>query len=215
MTWAPGNSASPAELLIAVFAIGLLGSGQPGMAQTRVPIDVESLEQNEQDDGRVVIDILAPPKGREPLNDAEKRQCERESEAAIISGEIIVCAQLGEDSSHYYSGDRDAARKRYAEETAFAGDIRAPDVAGGGIFRGPATVSGQCFIPPCPKPPALIIDVEALPEAPPGSDADRIARGLEPLGDNDGTSEAARDARNKALGLPETPEAETRPPTPE
>ncbi len=167
------------------------------------------------DDGRVVIDILVPPKGRERLSDAELRQCERESEAALISGEIIVCAQLGEDSSNYYSGDRDAARKRYAEETAFAGDIRAPDVAGDGIFRGPATVSGQCFIPPCPKPPALIIDIEALPEAPPGSDADRIARGLEPLGDNDGTSDEAQKARNEALGLPEARAAEAEPPTPE
>lgn len=158
--------------------------------------------ESESADDPVVIDILVPPKGREPLSEAELRQCESEAEAALVSDEIIVCAQSGEDPGNYYSGNRDAARKRYAEETAFAGDIRAPDVAGAGIFRGPATVGGLCFVPPCPKPPALIIDVEALPEAPAGSDADRIARGLEPLGQNEELTEEEVRKRREALGLP-------------
>ena len=34
----------------------------------------------------------------------------------------------------------------------------------------------------CPPPPAIVVDFAALPDAPPGSDADRIARGLPPLG---------------------------------
>ena len=75
-----------------------------------------------------------------------------------------------------------------------------PDVAGPGIFRGPATVSGLCLIPPCPKEPALIIDIESLPEAPPGSDADRIARGLPPLGNDEGTPPTKEE-----LGLPARP----------
>ena len=33
-----------------------------------------------------------------------------------------------------------------------------------------------------PKDPVYVVDVAALPEAPPGSDADRIARGLAPRG---------------------------------
>jgi len=69
--------------------------------------------------------------------------------------------------------------------------IPTPDVAGEGI-TGPKALMGAgvtitgCIIPPCPPPPALIIDIEALPEAPAGSDADRIARGLPPIGNDTG-----------------------------
>ena len=52
---------------------------------------------------------------------------------------------------------------------------------GGGTIRG--------FLPgllKCPQPPPLIIDVTALPQAPAGSDADRIARGLPPIGNDTG-----------------------------
>jgi len=166
---------------LAAILAGLLQS-----PQVAVPFDLEPQEEAEADDGRVVIDILVPPPGRAAPSEAEVRQCEEDIDAATVTGEIIVCRQLGDDQSFYYSGSRDAARQRYAEETAFAGDILAPDVAGPGIFRGPATVGGLCFIPPCPEDPALIIDVEALPEAPEGSDADRIARGLPPADDAEG-----------------------------
>lgn len=128
---------------------------------------------------RVVIDILAKP-AESPPDPREIEQCKRDQEAASISGEIIVCG-AGRDDSQYRTLNRDAAQSRYARETAYVNDPQAPDVAGAGIFRGPATVGGLCIIPPCPPPKAVIIDVEALPEAPPGSDADRIARGLPPL----------------------------------
>ncbi len=35
-----------------------------------------------------------------------------------------------------------------------------------------------CFIPPCPRPMPVMIDLKAIPEAPPGSDAERIGKGL-------------------------------------
>ena len=60
------------------------------------------------------------------------------------------------------------------------GDPRTPDVFG--IPNHGVVVARGCFIGPCPPPKALMIDIEALPEAPPGSDADRIARGLAPNG---------------------------------
>ena len=96
------------------------------------------------------------------------------------SDEIVVCAKQ-DDSSRYRvksSSELDPTSKEALDD----GLPRAPDVSGPGIFTGPATIGGLCLIPPCPAPPALIIDVTALPEAPPGSDADRIARGLAPLG---------------------------------
>ena len=51
---------------------------------------------------------------------------------------------------------------------------RAPDLAP--KYPGVVVARG-CFIPPCPPPPMIFIDVKALPEAPPGSDADLIAKG--------------------------------------
>ena len=110
--------------------------------------------------------------------------CSDEQEAAILSGEIIVCRRK-KDQRRFRTLSSDEAQTRYAEETMNRGNPPTPDVAGPGIFRGPATVGGLCFVPPCPKDPALIIDIEALPEAPPGSDADRIARGLPPLNQDD------------------------------
>ncbi|MEE1876648.1 hypothetical protein [Altererythrobacter litoralis] len=113
----------------------------------------------------------------------EVEDCSAEQEAAIISGEIIVCRRK-QDTSEYLTGSREESQSRYAQETMYANDPQAPDVAGPGIFRGPATVGSLCIpgLQKCPPPPALMIDVTALPQAPPGSDADRIANGLPPLG---------------------------------
>ena len=111
--------------------------------------------------------------------------CTADQEAAIISGEIVVCRRLNRETARLY--DKESAERRHAQRTMGPQPV---DVAGAGIFRGKPTVSGMCFIPPCPKPPVLMIDIEALPEAPPGSDADRIARGLAPRG-RDGDIAAA------------------------
>ena len=123
------------------------------------------------------IDILIEPSPQ----DATYENCSPEQEdAAAISGVIIVCRRITGSENRLYS--KQEAEERYARETMNEGLIAAPDVAGAGIFRGPATVSGLCLIPPCPPPPAYMIDFSALPDAPPGSDADRIARGLPPVG---------------------------------
>jgi hypothetical protein len=102
--------------------------------------------------------------------------------------EIVVCAEEQEQSQFRYSGN-DEAKERYARETMDKGAPRAPDVAGAGIFKGPATVGGLCVpgLQRCPPPPAYIVDFEALPEAPPGSDADRVGKGLAPIGNDTGT----------------------------
>ena len=161
----------------------------------RQPIDIEPIERSDS-----VNLLIEAPQGTPDERRIE--QCEREQDASTISGEIVVCREIVEDNSHYYSGSREDARKRYAEETQFA-DVQVPvDSCAGwqcGIFKGPPTVGGLCIpgLQKCPPPPALIIDVAALPEAPEGSDADRIARGLPPLGENSGED----DAREDALGL--------------
>lgn len=145
----------------------------------RIPIDLGDDEW--ASDPPQTIDILAPPTQSEAANAAELKDCENQREAGVVAGEIVVCRELPADTSQLYSGSREAWLKDYAERTQNAGALPPPDVAGPGIFRGPATVSGLCFIPPCPKDPALIIDVEAIPPPPEGSDAERVAQGLKPV----------------------------------
>ncbi len=158
-----------------------------------------------EDKNRVVIDILAPTGDTEP-DPRLVEECERQEDAARISQEIVVCRELRDRKKDRYSPDREEAERRYAEETAFRDAPATPDPCGPmcGIFKGPPTVSNLCIpgLQKCPPPPALIIDLAALPEAPPGSDADRIARGLSPIGNEHGTDEI--EAMDQAeLGLPE------------
>ena len=121
---------------------------------------------------------------------AQQEECRRQQEAAIVREEIVVCGEVA-DQSQYRTMSRKDAQARYARETntqgAFGAPDHAPDIAGPGIFRGKPTISGVCLPLSCPKALPRFIDVTALPEAPAGSDADRIARGLPPLGNDTGT----------------------------
>jgi hypothetical protein len=150
------------------------------------------------------IDILAPPPTSEAATAAALKECADQQDAGIVAGEIVVCRDVAADTAQLYSGSREAWLKDYAERTQNAGTLPPPDVAGPGIFRGPATVSGLCFIPPCPDEPALIIDVEAIPPPPEGSDAERVAQGLVPIeGDDAPLSDDSRQRIEAELGLPE------------
>ena len=173
--------------LLALFALNSL----PALAQDRAatPATAEDVLAEARD-------AYGPPPPNEP--------CTREQDAAIISGVIIVCRRLT-DQSKFRTVSPDDAEKRYAEKTMYAGDPQAPNVDGPGIFQGPATVGGLCIpgLQKCPPPPALIIGVSALPEAPPGSDADRIARGLPPLGDDNPVGDQPV---REAIDLPPEPE---------
>ena len=91
----------------------------------------------------------------------------------VRQGEIVVCAP-DEDAFRVPStADADPGSARALND----GRLHAPDVSGGGIFRGKATASGMCLVPPCPPEAAYIIDLSTIPEAPAGSDADKIAKG--------------------------------------
>lgn len=211
-----------APLLAVLAQVGPQVPPQPGIRQLpraaptppakpelpRVPIDLgpdapTSAEPPQQ------IDILAAPQASEAANAAELKECADATERGVVAGEIVVCRELPADTSQIYSGSREAWLKDYAERTMNAGTIPPPDVAGEGIFRGPATVSGLCFIPPCPKDAALIVDVEAIPPPPEGSDAARVAQGLAPVeGDEAPLDEDTRRRVEAELGLPEAAEAE-------
>ena len=122
-----------------------------------------------------------------------EEDCEEENEAAKIRGEIVVCRQLGEATDG--SWNKSEWEKRYAAKTKGGST---PDTFGI-PNHGPSIRLGS--VPEA----AIMIDVEALPQAPEGSDADRIARGLKPLGSNpEPTPEEIRE-RRRALGLDAPP----------
>ncbi len=89
---------------------------------------------------------------------------------------IVVCAQV-EDQSQFRvksSAELDPTGAGAKDDIP-----RAPDLAP--HYPGPVVARG-CFVPPCPPPMPKLIDLKAIPEAPPGSDADRVAHGLAPTG---------------------------------
>lgn len=94
-----------------------------------------------------------------------------------VGDEIVVCAALEEQSQFRVPSSLDSGNN-----SNLKWDYEPPDVAGPGIFKGKATASGCIKGVTCPPPPVYIFDITALPEAPPGSDADRIAKGEKPPG---------------------------------
>lgn len=108
--------------------------------------------------------------------------------------EIVVCAPLEEQSQF---------RVEPTQTDGTEGDPRAPNIESSFGHTGMGVVFKGCFIPPCPPPMPTLIDLKAIPEAPPGSDADRVARGLAPTG---------RDERLAPAALPPATETPATPP---
>jgi hypothetical protein len=151
------------------------------------------------------IDLLAEEELERARRAERLKECEERRQAGIIAGEILVCRELEQDDSQSFSGSRAAWLKDYAARTM---GPSTPDVDNSGLPPGMfgITIIG-CFIPPCPKDPALMIDVEAIPTPPAGSDAERVAQGQMPLeGDDAPLSEADRRRKEAELVLPEVPE---------
>ena len=92
-------------------------------------------------------------------------------DAPAADGAIVVCSRRGANEKERLPlrGELDSAR------STKDGLARAPDVFG--IHHAGVTAATGCFLPPCPPPVMPDIDFTALPEAPPDSDADKIARG--------------------------------------
>lgn len=131
----------------------------------------------------------------------EYEDCSAEQEAAIISGEIIVCRRKRDNENRLYP--KDEAERRHAEETAFKNDPRTPDFILDCHDQGwPVGCVRMGSVPP----PAYIVDFSALPDTPPGSDAERIGQGLAPRGT---TAAAPARPRQIELGLPPMPGIET------
>lgn len=147
------RSAGFAALIVFIAA-------NPAISQDRLPVTAEQVAGNAQK-------AYGPP----PPQPACGPQ---------TGDEIVVCAREQDNSQFRVKSSSEIDPE--SEQAIDDGLPRAPDVAGPGIFTGPATVGRLCIpgLQKCPPPPALIIDLSALPEAPEGSDADKVAKGVIP-----------------------------------
>lgn len=91
-------------------------------------------------------------------------------------GEIVVCGKRDTDYSEFRVKSNTELGVKDNDGLPRAEDIAG--IAGPGIFTGKPTFSGVCGIGlnPCPGE-VMLIDLDAIPEAPAGSDAERIGNG--------------------------------------
>lgn len=183
------------------LALSLTALNAPLAAQERIPIDLgpvepipdqpppgageEAAQPPEPDEGRLLIDLMVEPE-LAPGEQLSYEACMAEQDAARLRGEIIVSRRRAGDGEAVSGFDKAKWERDYAQRTQ---GVKTPDLdglAGGPVYRADGSVfmvNVKVGIGSVPEP-ALIIDVEALPEAAPGSDADptRIAsRGVWPL----------------------------------
>jgi len=82
-------------------------------------------------------------------------------------GEIVVCGQNPDQQRIPSTSDSDPM----SDQALNDGRLHTPDVGGKGIFKGKSTFSFGSVEQP------YMIDLSTIPEAPLGSDADKIAKG--------------------------------------
>jgi hypothetical protein len=177
----------------AVVAAPVAAQDDGSAAQAGTPAPAPAAEAPPAPPRRINLMVTVP---RGDVNEAQVQECEDRADAGTISGEIVVCRQVGNDGTGL-TGTRSDSQKRFAEETAFKGAPRAPDAFGIPDNGKGISLGGV-------PPPILMIDVGALPKAPVGSDADRIARGLPPLGEERELTEEQEKARREAAGIKTT-----------
>ena len=161
-------------------AIAALALSGQAFAQNAQPEQAPPLLR--PDGGHLNLDILGLPEATQADDPAAAEQCAQDQDAALIANQIIVCRRVdGPDAPGFDKADW---ARRYAERTQGSQPV---DVAGaGGTIMLPgegSVISVTIAVKQGPPPdPALLIDFAALPEAPPDSEADRVARGLPPMG---------------------------------
>lgn len=196
---------SPALTAVAVVIAASIAAPAAAQEQPEEPAEATEAEQLRPDNGRLILDLAEARKLRERDAVLEQR-CEEESDAARIANEIIVCRDLGTVTDGAFN--KADWERRYAERTQGPKPVNV-DGSGlqfpseGSVATITVTIAAVCAVPPCAPEAALFIDVASLPEAPPGSDANRIAAGLPPLNRKLEEVEDAVRRRQAELGLPE------------
>lgn len=147
-----------------VLAIAAALAAVPGLAQA----PDQSLDIRPGPDARPspdarVVELLARAKQVYTVPDPRDR-CRRTAN----SDEIVVCVDRGEDLRVPSTAESDPTSREALDD----GVPRAPQ-----FDRGSCRGQGGCMVGGWAPPPVYVVDVSALPQAPEGSDADRIAKG--------------------------------------
>lgn len=116
-----------------------------------------------------VVDRLAAAKSRLSVESVQDR-----CRAARQTDEIVVCVDRGEDLRVPSTSESDPA-SLVARRALNNGVPRAPQ-----LDRGSCKGQPGCIVGGWAPPPIYVIDPAALPQAPEGSDADKIAKGEMP-----------------------------------
>lgn len=150
--------------LLALAAPSVLAAQDSGTAPAAAPTTATADEA-----------IAAAQAAYGPQDTRAKPQCGKPGPG----GEIVVCGNTEDPDKYRVKSSEDLDPKMTKDVVPRAPDLYnlpVPAMVGVGV-----TMKG-CFIPPCPAAMPLLIDLKAIPEAPPGSDADRVGKGLAPNG---------------------------------
>ena len=130
-------------------------------ARAQVQLEADDLDSKVAERIEITRDRYGPP--------PQRRRCDSSGDADAI----VVCApDRGEDQRVPSTADSDPA-SREARRELNNGVPRAPQ-----LDRGSCRGQAGCVVGGWAPPPVYMIDVKAIPEAPEGSDADLIAKGL-------------------------------------
>ena len=121
-------------------------------------LSVPAMAQQSAEDEDIVGPMLEEARKTYRVDEPEPERPADCPEA--VGNEILVCAPIEGDPDRYRIG----SSLDKGDDSHLSWDGQPPNVDGPGIFKGPATVGGLCFIPPCPKDPVYVVDVAALPE---------------------------------------------------
>ncbi|AOG02133.1 hypothetical protein BSY18_512 [Blastomonas sp. RAC04] len=124
-------------------------SAQDAQDDTRLP----EPEQRESD--RVDAKVKQMIRKADEWTGKEERA--KRCQPSAAGKDIVVCGETDPSAKFRVPPDTEG-------RLATGGPPPAPDVAGDGIFKGKATFSNLCVVPPCPPPPAYLIDFSKLPE---------------------------------------------------
>lgn len=116
-----------------------------------------------------IADRLAAAKSRLSVETVQDR-----CRSARKAGEIVVCVDRGEDLRVPSTAESDPSSLA-ARRALNNGIPRAPQ-----LDRGSCKGQPGCMVGGWAPPPIYVIDPAALPEAPEGSDANKIAKGALP-----------------------------------
>jgi hypothetical protein len=107
---------------------------------------------------------------RQAIGPISPEQHRKACRAETKENEIIVCAPDDKEFRVKSSNELDPTSRQATRD----GVPRAPDLA---PKYGGSSVMRACLLPPCPPPAMYMIDLKALPETPPGSDAEKVGNG--------------------------------------